>query len=132
MRIYCSAGRYSGELSLRCSEFELAELVELAAAVGRESAPEHRWEVTIEAREPVLVCADRRRIEQVLENLVANAAKYSLPGEPIGSLPGLTCVVALVGAVQVWRAAWRDAAGTWRRYRCRDAPGSCTLGGGVP
>ena len=74
----------SGELSLRCSEFELAELVEQAAAVGRELAPEHRWEVTIEAREPVLVCADRRRIEQVLENLVANAAKYSLPGEPIG------------------------------------------------
>lgn len=74
----------SGELSLRRSEFELIELVEHTAALGRETAPDRRLDLTLETSEPVLVCADRLRLEQVLENLLANAVKYSPPGAPIG------------------------------------------------
>lgn len=74
----------SGELSLRRTEFELTELVEQTVAAERQAAPEHRWDVTLECDGPVMVHADRQRIEQVLENLLANAVKYSSHGAPIG------------------------------------------------
>jgi signal transduction histidine kinase len=57
-------------------EFEPVDLVEMARQVARrDSYRTHRIEVSADA--PVVGTYDARRIEQVVENLVDNAVKYS-------------------------------------------------------
>lgn len=72
----------SGELELRLERFDLAELVEELIATFRDALPGR----TIDLRRPeaaMTLLADRVRIEQVLANLIGNAAKYSPPAAPI-------------------------------------------------
>jgi signal transduction histidine kinase len=64
-----------GRVEMRLAEIELAEVVREVAERMRLLSKGHEIETKIEGAAPVV--ADRDRIEQVLENLVGNAIKYS-------------------------------------------------------
>ena len=68
----------AGGLELRSETSDLRLLVERVVELFRPSATTHEIAV-LTPREPVLVDCDPTRIEQVLNNLVSNALKYS-PG----------------------------------------------------
>jgi signal transduction histidine kinase len=64
-----------GRVEMRLSEIELADVVREVAERMRLLSKGHEIETKIEGAAPIV--ADRDRIEQVLENLVGNAIKYS-------------------------------------------------------
>ena len=63
------------------SRFDLAELAARVAEELQTTTTQHR--LTVHADEPVGVHADRRRIEEILINLIENAIKYSPQGGDI-------------------------------------------------
>ncbi|MEX2045980.1 MAG: hybrid sensor histidine kinase/response regulator [Chloroflexota bacterium] len=65
-----------GRVEMRLAEIDLAEVVREVAERMRLLGKGHAIETKIEGTAPIV--ADRDRIEQVLENLVGNAIKYSL------------------------------------------------------
>jgi len=66
-----------GRVEMRLAEIELSDVVREVAERMRLLAQGHEIETRIEAAAPIV--ADRDRIEQVFENLVGNAIKYT-PG----------------------------------------------------
>jgi signal transduction histidine kinase len=64
-----------GRVEMRLAELELADVVREVAERMRLLSKGHEIETKIEGAAPVV--ADRDRIEQVFENLVGNAIKYS-------------------------------------------------------
>jgi signal transduction histidine kinase len=68
---------HSQGLELQMERFDLAELVEETVDRMAVAAPNHHLRLV--RREPVVVSGDRGRLEQVLENLLDNALRYS-PG----------------------------------------------------
>jgi signal transduction histidine kinase len=77
----------SGRLSLRRETFDVREVVARVVESYRPvAADHHRLEVDAPDR-PLLVTADRQRIETALSNLVDNAIKYSPDGGQV------TCLV---------------------------------------
>lgn len=68
----------TGHLELQPRDVDLHTVIDDIVALYRPTSPRHRIEVQA-PEEPVVVCADPLRIEQVLGNLVSNAIKYS-PG----------------------------------------------------
>ncbi len=60
---------------------DLAPLVARVAERWLAAAPDHPLELELE--EPLPVLGDGDRLEQVLDNLLANAVKYSPPGSPV-------------------------------------------------
>jgi signal transduction histidine kinase len=70
-----------GKIHLRKETLDLAQCVTRAVETVRSSIEEHghQLEVTL-PREPVFVHADPGRLEQVLKNILINAAKYMEPG----------------------------------------------------
>lgn len=86
-------------LPLNKEPLALAELLFRQVERFRLRAPQHRFEVTLAEDFPDAVSADRSKLEQVLENLLDNAVKFS----PVGSLislhsnrSGSWCQVAVV------------------------------------
>jgi len=74
----------SGKISLRPERVSLVNVVNEAVAVVKSIVRERSETLRIELpRHDVALWADRARIEQVLVNLLVNAAKYSDPGTPI-------------------------------------------------
>ncbi len=70
----------SGRLDLELSRFDLAELVRRVGAEVVAASPLH--ELLLEA-EPAVGCWDEVRVEQVFQNLIGNACKYSPHGGPV-------------------------------------------------
>jgi signal transduction histidine kinase len=70
-----------GKIDLRTEPVDLAECVARAVETMRLSLEKrgHQLEVGL-PREPVFIDADPGRLEQVLKNLLNNAAKYTQPG----------------------------------------------------
>jgi K+-sensing histidine kinase KdpD len=80
----------SGRVTLDLSPANMGELLEDLAATALHHINTHNHEITLDlpardgARWERLTCVvDRRRIEQVVLNLVTNAQKYAPPGTPI-------------------------------------------------
>jgi len=71
----------SGQLQLNPSEFDLPALVEEVRT--RMQPPGDRHRIEVRAPERLSIFADRDRIEQVLNNLISNAIRYSPDGGPI-------------------------------------------------
>lgn len=72
----------AGRFPLEISHFDLSEVARKVAENLQQTAPKHR--ILFRAAEPLMVLADRRRIEEVLFNLVENAVKYSPTGSEVG------------------------------------------------
>jgi signal transduction histidine kinase/CheY-like chemotaxis protein len=70
-----------GRIELRKQRLDLAEVVEQAATGCRPSLEEkgHRFTVSLPS-EPLYAEADPARLEQIVSNLLVNAAKYTPPG----------------------------------------------------
>ncbi|HEY4081360.1 MAG TPA: ATP-binding protein [Burkholderiaceae bacterium] len=73
----------SGKLMLELTALDLAACVRscVEAIQGTERA--HLHQLVVEAAQPVWVRGDAVRIEQIVNNLVSNALKFSNPGTPI-------------------------------------------------
>ena len=72
----------AGLLLLEVSRFDLAALVRRVAEEMASLTTQHRIAVTIAPdADPLLILADRRRVEEVIVNLLQNALKYSAGGE---------------------------------------------------
>lgn len=65
----------NGKLSFACAPFELGEVVASAVGLMRRRYPDCALSVSGES--PVIACADRDKVEQIVINLVENACKYA-------------------------------------------------------
>lgn len=72
----------SGEIEFQQQSFDLLELFEKGCAHWSASDPRHRYLCMVETDLP-LVSGDRDRVEEVIANLMDNAAKYSGEGTSI-------------------------------------------------
>ncbi|MBF8299176.1 MAG: two-component system response regulator [Dehalococcoidia bacterium] len=72
----------SGRLSVNPEVEDLRSIIEEVKSAFARATPDHALEVSYPNRMP-LVQADRRRVVQVLSNLVSNSAKFSPEGMPI-------------------------------------------------
>lgn len=73
----------SHRLELSCVEVDLPALVRATVERTADATKGHRVDVEVRGKVPQLL-ADPGRLEQVLTNLLSNAAKYGTPGTPIG------------------------------------------------
>jgi two-component system, OmpR family, sensor histidine kinase MtrB len=69
----------AGKLTLNCTECDLTELARTVVELFQPTSVAHELDVHVPA-EPLVVWCDGMRIEQVLNNLVNNAIKYSPEG----------------------------------------------------
>ena len=73
-----------GKIELRRERVAISALVERAAALARPLIDERDHRLALDLPdEPVFLVADPVRVEQMLSNLLTNAAKYSDPGRDI-------------------------------------------------
>jgi PAS domain S-box-containing protein len=73
----------SGKLSLFPEDLMLSEVVTESLALNRGFADRYKVRLTAEALPPVKVNADRKRLLQVMTNLISNAAKFSPEGSTV-------------------------------------------------
>lgn len=68
--------------ALQRESFDMSELVADATERFTEELERVGCQVTVDAREPLVGCWDRMRLEQAVTNLLQNAARYA-PGSPV-------------------------------------------------
>jgi signal transduction histidine kinase len=83
------SGAEAGKMHLVKQSFALDELIREVVEETLFTTATH--EITMSPCENIMVNADRDKIEQVLVNLLSNAAKYSAKGTPIA----ITCELAM-------------------------------------
>jgi signal transduction histidine kinase len=69
-----------GKISLRVEPLAVKEIVARAVEAVHTLSAAKQQEVVVDVRDDVLACADRTRLEQMVSNLLTNAAKYTDPG----------------------------------------------------
>jgi PAS domain S-box-containing protein len=72
----------SGQLSISRAPLDLCDLARRVVEEARDQAEERLLEITC-ASEQLIIDGDDLRLEQVLQNLIQNAIKYSLPGASV-------------------------------------------------
>jgi PAS domain S-box-containing protein len=72
----------SGQLSITRAPLDLCELARRVAEEARQHTDDHTLEI-ICPTQPLLIEGDDLRLEQVLQNLIQNAFKYSAPGTQV-------------------------------------------------
>ncbi len=72
----------SGQLSINRAPLDLCELTQRVAEEARAQSEEHPLEIICPTL-PLMIEGDDLRLEQVLQNLIQNAFKYSPPGAPV-------------------------------------------------
>jgi PAS domain S-box-containing protein len=72
----------TGQLSIARAPLDLCELARRVAEEAREAAGQHTLELRCPAG-PLMIEGDDLRLEQVLQNLIQNAFKYSPPGSAV-------------------------------------------------
>ncbi|HEX6239786.1 MAG TPA: ATP-binding protein [Polyangiales bacterium] len=70
----------SGKLQLAAEPLDLGELAQATVVAMRLSADERRIALTIQAESAVPIVGDAQRLEQMLQNLIGNAIKFTPPG----------------------------------------------------
>ena len=70
----------AGKIVLEPGPTDLDELVREAVEAARPVAAEHDVELIFEADRPAELVGDRARLAQILDNLIANAIKFTPPG----------------------------------------------------
>ncbi len=71
----------TGRVHLELARQKMADILEEHEALQAQAADEKQIELTVDKRQArVEVVADRLRIGEVLDNLMTNAVKYTLPG----------------------------------------------------
>lgn len=69
-----------GKISLRVEAVAVKDVVTRAVEAVHALAESKHQEVVVDVRDDVRACADRTRLEQMVSNLLTNAAKYTDPG----------------------------------------------------
>jgi PAS domain S-box-containing protein len=72
-----------GKIELRKTPLDMGDLVFRAIETARPMLDEHRQTVETAMEDGLAVAGDRRRVIQIITNLLTNAAKYSPPGRTI-------------------------------------------------
>lgn len=73
----------SGKIELKLAELDLGEVVAAAVETTQTAMEERSQSLHVQVDGPLVVSGDRRRLVQVLVNLLGNAAKYSPPGRNV-------------------------------------------------
>lgn len=117
----------AGRLTLREEIFELRERVREAVELHAPSFPRHHI-VSSEPETPVVVCGDPGRIDQVLNNLLTNALKYSSEGSTVDVRVRANETAAIVEVedrgIGMSPEELRDLFAPFRRHAPAVAPGA--------
>jgi signal transduction histidine kinase len=71
----------AGKLDLHPEELDAGQIIHECAEMMRERADNAKVQLTVDSsRDPLILFADRRALNQILLNLLSNAVKFTLPG----------------------------------------------------